>query len=254
MKQKEITSQNYIIQTSGLCKSSGSHHRVKNVNLQIPPNCVYGFLGPNGAGKSTTLKMILGLITPSSGAVYLMNEKMSAHNRLSLLRNTGSLIENPSYYGHLTGFENMELVARLKGCKRKEIDEVLQLVRLENAQDKKTKHYSLGMKQRLGIAMALLGKPRILILDEPTNGLDPAGIQEIRNLIRSLPTRYNMTVLISSHLLHEIEQIADLVGIIHHGELIFQGSLDALKATDSNAEHKDLEEIFLQLTGGAESL
>lgn len=179
---------------------------------------------------------------------------MVSGNRLSLLKHTGSLIENPSYYGHLTGFENMEIIARLKGCNKEDIDEVLQLVRLEKEQDKKVKHYSLGMKQRLGIAMALLGKPEILILDEPTNGLDPAGILEIRNLIRSLPTMYHMTILISSHLLHEIEQIADVVGIIHHGEMLFQGSLDELKETNSNGQPKDLEEIFLQLTGGAESL
>lgn len=247
MSKNTTSNVTYIIETVNLCKISGQKQRVKNLSLNIPKNCVYGFLGPNGAGKTTTLKLILGLITATNGSIHILGEKMTASNRLLLLKNTGSLIETPSYYGHLTGFENLEIIAKLKGCSKNEIDDALHLVRLEKEQNKKVKQYSLGMKQRLGIAMALLGKPQILILDEPTNGLDPAGILEIRTLISSLPKQYHMTVLISSHLLHEVEQIADMVGIINHGELIFQGTLDSLKKTNSN---KDLEEIFLQLTGG----
>lgn len=174
---------------------------------------------------------------------------MTSKNCLSILQHTGSLIESPSFYGHLTGLENLQIIARLKKVPASEITKVLHTVRLYEQRDKKVKHYSLGMKQRLGIAMALLGNPRILILDEPTNGLDPAGIQEIRELIKNLPVTHQMTVIVSSHLLSEVEQMADMVGIINHGELVFQGSMAALEAQGDG-----LEEIFLNLTGGTQSL
>lgn len=239
----------YIIETKDLSKKHGTQLRVNNLCLQIPEGCVYGFLGPNGAGKSTTIKLLLGLLKPTNGEIYFFQERMTAKNRLSILQYTGSLIESPSFYGHLTGLENLQIIAKLKKVPASEITKVLHTVRLYEQRDKKVKHYSLGMKQRLGIAMALLGNPRILILDEPTNGLDPAGIQEIRELIKNLPTTHQMTVIVSSHLLSEVEQMADMVGIINHGELVFQGSMAALEAQGDG-----LEEIFLNLTGGTESL
>lgn len=169
-----------VIETKMLTKKHGSQYRVRDLELRVPQNCVYGFLGPNGAGKSTTIKLLLGLLRPTSGEIYFFGQKMNEKNRLSILRNTGSLIESPSFYGHLTGLENLQIVAKLKKVSASEIEKVLHTVRLYDQRNKQVKQYSLGMKQRLGIAMALLGNPKVLFLDEPTNGLDPAGIQEIR--------------------------------------------------------------------------
>lgn len=240
---------NYILETNHLSKQSGNTYRVNDLSMAVPENCVYGFLGPNGAGKSTTLKMILGLIHPSHGSIKLFGTVMNSANRLSILRQTGSLIENPGGYGHLTGLENMQIIQKLKGVNEAEISSALKTVRLYDQRDKKLSNYSLGMKQRLGIAMAILGNPKLLILDEPTNGLDPAGIQEMRQLICSLPKERNMTVIISSHLLSEIEQMADQVGIIHRGRMLYQGTLADLET------HGDkLEVVFLEMTGGKESL
>ena len=240
---------NYILETNHLSKQSGNSYRVNDLSMAVPENCVYGFLGPNGAGKSTTLKMILGLIHPSQGSIKLFGTVMNSANRLSILRQTGSLIENPGGYGHLTGLENMQIIQKLKGVNEAEISSALKTVRLYDQRDKKLSNYSLGMKQRLGIAMAILGNPKLLILDEPTNGLDPAGIQEMRQLICSLPKERNMTVIISSHLLSEIEQMADQFGIIHHGRMLYQGSL-----TDLETHGDKLEDVFLEMTGGKESL
>ena len=217
-----------IIETHDLCKQYGNALRVAHLELNVPEGSVYGFLGPNGAGKSTTLKMILGLVRPTSGSIRVLGRQMNSTNRLAVLRQVGSLIESPSYYGHLTGEENLRIVQTLRGVPEKNIREVLQIVRLDGQRGKKVAHYSLGMKQRLGLAAALLGYPKLLILDEPTNGLDPAGIQEMRELICSLPGRFGMTVVVSSHLLSEIDQMADHVGIIREGELVFQDSLEAL--------------------------
>ena len=219
-----------IIETHDLCKQYGNALRVAHLNLDVPEGSVYGFLGPNGAGKSTTLKMILGLVRPTAGSIQVLGKKMDAKNRLAVLRQVGSLIESPSYYGHLTGEENLRIVQTLRGAPEKNIREVLQIVRLDGQRGKKVAHYSLGMKQRLGLAAALLGYPKLLILDEPTNGLDPAGIQEMRELICSLPERFGMTVVVSSHLLSEIDQMADHVAIIREGELVFQDTLEALHA------------------------
>ena len=238
-----------IIETKNLTKGSGEQMRVNKLDLAIPEGCVYGFLGPNGAGKTTTLKLLLGLLKPTDGTITFFGQKMTEQNRLSILRHTGSLIENPSYYGHLTGLENLQIMAKLKKVPAAEIEKVLRTVRLYEQKDKKVKQYSLGMKQRLGIAMALLGNPRVLILDEPTNGLDPAGIQEMREFIKDLPMTHQMTVIVSSHLLSEVEQMADMVGIIHHGELVFQGTMATLEAQGDG-----LEEVFLKLTEGGESL
>ncbi|WP_283128222.1 ATP-binding cassette domain-containing protein [Allofournierella massiliensis] len=217
-----------IIETHDLCKQYGNTLRVAHLDLNVPEGSVYGFLGPNGAGKSTTLKMILGLVQPTAGSIRVLGKQMNRANRLAVLRQVGSLIESPSYYGHLTGEENLRIVQTLRGVPEKSIREVLQIVRLDGQRGKKVAHYSLGMKQRLGLAAALLGYPRLLILDEPTNGLDPAGIQEMRELIRSLPGRFGMTVVVSSHLLSEIDQMADHVAIIREGELVFQDSLEIL--------------------------
>ena len=240
---------NTILEIKNLSKKSGSSYRVKNLSMSIPKSCVYGFLGPNGAGKTTTLKMILGLIKKDAGEIKMFGEDVSAKNLLSLLHKTGSLIENPGGYPHLSGLENMQIIAKLKGVNESEIEKALKTVRLYEQKDKKLGAYSLGMKQRLGIAMALLGDPKFLILDEPSNGLDPAGIMEIRNLITSLPKERDITVLISSHLLNEIEQMADYVGIIHKGQMLYQGKLYELESTGEN-----LEQIFLELTGERESL
>jgi len=219
-----------IVQTRGLCKQYGKVLRVNHLDLQVPEGAIYGFLGPNGAGKSTTLKMILGLVHPTAGSISVFGKEVNGHNRLDMLKQVGSLIESPSYYGHLTGEENLKVVQTLRGVPEKDVYEVLEIVRLEGQRSKKVAHYSLGMKQRLGLAAALLGFPRLLILDEPTNGLDPAGIQEMRELICSLPARFGMTVLVSSHLLSEIDQMADHVGIIREGRLVFQDTLSALHA------------------------
>ena len=219
-----------ILTTKSLSKQYGKREVIKHLNLSVPEGSVYGFLGPNGAGKSTTMKLLLGLVKPSFGTIRIMGKEFSSSTRLDILRNTGSLIEAPSYYGHLSGRENLQIVCRLKGVEESAIDQALEVVRMTGQQDKKAKHYSLGMKQRLGLAAALLGNPKLLLLDEPTNGLDPAGIQEMRELICSLPKRFGITILVSSHLLGEIDQMATHVGIIQQGELIFQSSLADLHA------------------------
>lgn len=217
-----------LIETTNLTKQYGNVRCVNALNMKVPQGAVYGFLGPNGAGKSTTLKMILGLTRPTGGSITLFGISADDKSRIKLLADTGSLIESPSYYGHLTGEENLYILQTLKGCPKADIDEVLRIVRLNEARKKKVSHYSLGMKQRLGLAAALLGFPKLLILDEPTNGLDPAGIQEMRELICTLPSDYGITVVVSSHLLSEIDQMADHVGIIRKGELVYQDTLEAL--------------------------
>ena len=218
-----------VIETHALCKSYHGRPVVDHLNLTVPEGCVYGFLGPNGAGKSTTMKMLLGLVHPTGGSVELLGHTLNEANRIALLRQTGSLIESPSGYLHLTARENLSIVADLKDVDRKDISRVLEIVHLTKDADRKVGQYSLGMKQRLGIAMALLGSPKLLILDEPTNGLDPAGIQEMRSLIAAMPESTGATVLISSHLLGEMEQMVSQVGILNHGKLLFEGPLAALQ-------------------------
>ena len=218
-----------VIETKALCKQYGPHTAVDHVELHVPQGCVYGFIGPNGAGKSTTMKMLLGLIHPTAGRVRLLGQELTEKSRLPLLRQTGSLIESPAGYLHLTAQENLEIVADLKGVPHKDIGRVLDIVHLTQDRNRRVWQYSLGMKQRLGIAMALLGSPKLLILDEPTNGLDPAGIQEMRALIRNMPAATGATVLISSHLLGEMEQMVEQVGIIDHGHILFEGPLTELQ-------------------------
>lgn len=217
-----------IISTDNLSKEYDGVYRVQELDIRVKEGDIYGFLGPNGAGKSTTMKMLLGLVKPTSGTIEIMGKPFNEKNRKDILHSVGSLIEAPSYYGHLTGRENMELIRRLLDLPSNNIDEAIHIVRLENQMDKKVKNYSLGMKQRLGIAMALARKPKLLILDEPTNGLDPAGIEEMRELIKTLPSKYGMTVMISSHILSEIDQMATVIGIINQGNLIFQERMSVL--------------------------
>ena len=207
-----------VIETKALCKQYGPHTAVDHVELHVPQGCVYGFIGPNGAGKSTTMKMLLGLIHPTAGRVRLLGQELTEKSRLPLLRQTGSLIESPAGYLHLTAQENLEIVADLKGVPHKDIGRVLDIVHLTQDRNRRVGQYSLGMKQRLGIAM-----------DEPTNGLDPAGIQEMRALIRNMPAATGATVLISSHLLGEMEQMVEQVGIIDHGHILFEGPLTELQ-------------------------
>lgn len=217
-----------IVATDNLSKEYDGVYRVQELDIQIKEGDIYGFLGPNGAGKSTTMKMLLGLVKPTSGTIEIMGKPFNEKNRRDILSSVGSLIESPSYYGHLTGRENMEIIRRLLDLPKKNIEEAVHIVRMENQMEKKVKNYSLGMKQRLGIAMALARFPKLLILDEPTNGLDPAGIEEMRELIKMLPKQYGMTVMISSHILSEIDQMATVVGIINQGCLIFQERMSVL--------------------------
>ncbi|WP_110114614.1 ABC transporter ATP-binding protein [Bacillus sp. CGMCC 1.16541] len=216
-----------IVETNQLTKEFKRMKVVNRINLSIEKGEIYGFLGPNGAGKTTTIRMLLGLAQPTSGSIKLFNQGPEQH--LKARRKIGSLVESPSYYGHLTGRENLEALRKILQVPTSRIDEVLQIVKLTKDANRAVKGYSLGMKQRLGIAASMLGNPELLILDEPTNGLDPAGIQEIRTLIKEMPTQYGMTVLVSSHLLSEIDQMATKVGIITKGNMIFQDSIDVLR-------------------------
>lgn len=242
---------NEIVTTSALTKRYKGFAAVEELNMSVREGRIYGFIGPNGAGKSTTLKMLLGLVHPTAGEIELFGERLTEKSRVALLRGVGSLIESPAYYGHLTARENLRVYAEILALPEKNIDEVLKIVRLDRQEGKRTSAFSLGMKQRLGLASALLGFPKLLILDEPTNGLDPSGIQEMRELIRSLPEHYGMTVIVSSHLLSEVERIADDVGIIAHGRMKYQGELARLEQT---AHGESLEDIFLGMTGSEESL
>lgn len=231
-----------IIETHDLCKQYGNALRVAHLDLDVPEGSVYGFLGPNGAGKSTTLKMILGLVRPTAGSIRVLGKSMDSKNRLAVLRQVGSLIESPSYYGHLTGEENLRIVQTLRGVPEKNIREVLQIVRLDGQRGKKVAHYSLGMKQRLGLAAALLGFPRLLILDEPTNGLDPAGIKQVRDLLKRMREEYEMTVMVSSHILGEMEAMADTVGIIHRGRMREEISLRELEGRGTSYLHLTVDD------------
>ena len=217
-----------LIETRELTRRFGARIAVDELNLSVPAAGVYGFLGPNGAGKTTAIRMLLGLIRPNAGEVRLFGLPV-AGNRATLMRRVGALVESPSLYPHLTGRENLEVTRRLLGAQRNLIDVALDTVKLTKDADRRVREYSLGMRQRLGLALALLNKPELLILDEPTNGLDPAGIHEMRDLIRRLPEEFGVTVFLSSHLLSEVEQIASHIGIIHEGQLLFQGPLSELQ-------------------------
>ena len=223
----------YILETNELTKVFGKQKAVNNVSLKIEKNSVYGLLGPNGAGKSTTLKMITGMLHKTSGEIMFEGHEWSRND----LSDIGALIEMPPLYENLSARENLKVRTLLLGLHEERIDEVLEIVDLKNTGKKKSGQFSLGMKQRLGIAIALLNNPKLLILDEPTNGLDPLGIQELRDLIRSFPKK-GITVILSSHILAEVEQIADHIGIIHDGELKYQNVID---------HNENLEELFMNV-------
>lgn len=223
----------WIIQTKNLTKKYRGRPAVDHLDLEIEKGDIYGFLGPNGAGKTTTIRMLLGLIQPTEGSIRIFGRELQK-DKLAILRRIGSLVEYPSYYGHLNAVDNLEAIRRILGSPKSRIDEVLEIVSLTSESRRAVKGYSLGMKQRLGIAASLLGNPDLLILDEPTNGLDPSGIHEIRELIKSMPAQYGITVLVSSHLLSEVEQMANRVGIIRDGRMVFQDTIHNLRQQASH--------------------
>ncbi len=219
----------YYIETNNIVhKFSNGEIALNNINLKVVKGSIYGFLGPNGAGKTTTLKLILGLLKKQQGEILLFGKPLET-DRITILKDVGSLIESPSVYGHLTATENLTLLQKIYQCPEARIQEVINLVGLTIAGNKKVHQFSLGMKQRLSIAIALLHNPKLLILDEPTNGLDPNGMIEIRELLLKLNKEENITILISSHLLSEIEKLVSHIGIINKGKLIFQGTLEELE-------------------------
>lgn len=223
----------YILQTKNLCKNFKGQKAVKNISLSVKENSVYGLLGPNGAGKSTTLKMITGILRPTSGEVSFAGHQWSRND----LSDIGALIESAPLYENLTARENLKVRTMLLGLPEQRIDEVLQIVDLTDTGKKRAGQFSMGMKQRLGIAIALLNHPKLLILDEPTNGLDPIGIQDLRKLIRSFPD-HGITVILSSHILSEVEQIADHIGIIAGGVLGYEAKINP---------GEDLESLFMKV-------
>ena len=237
-----------VIALSHITKDYGGGHGVFNVSFAVEQGEVFGFLGPNGAGKSTTMKMFLGLTKPTSGS-FTIDGKKYPEARVEILKEVGSFIEAPAFYGNLSGEENLEIIRKILGLPKSSVSEALEIVGLTQFRKRLAKKYSLGMKQRLGLASALIGQPPILILDEPTNGLDPVGIHEIRTLIRSLPEKFNCTVFVSSHLLSEVELMADTVGILNHGRLLFEGTLEQLRngAAAQGYPTDNLEDTFLAL-------
>ncbi|MDH3889700.1 MAG: ABC transporter ATP-binding protein [candidate division Zixibacteria bacterium] len=217
-----------VIATSRLTRRYGSLVAVDALDLTVPEGCVYGFLGPNGSGKTTTVRMLLGLIGQDSGSVSIFGGNLKTDRR-TILSQVGAMVEQPSLYMHLTGRENLEIHRRLLGLNNDRIDQSLRIVEMDDAADRPVRTYSLGMKQRMGLALALLAEPKLLILDEPTNGLDPQGIIKMRDLIKRLPHQMGASVFLCSHLLTEVEQVADYVGIINQGNLLFEGTLDQLR-------------------------
>lgn len=254
---------NTIIQTTGLSyRYAKDVQTLFDINLHVEQGSVYGFLGPNGSGKTTTLSLLLGLLNNQQGTIRIFGNNISSH-RINILKRIGSLIETPSLYGHLTAKENLEVYRPIYGVKPERIKEVLKIVGLDDTGKKTAKKFSLGMKQRLAIALALLPNPELLILDEPTNGLDPNGIIELRQLIRELNKKFGMTILISSHILSEVEKTVSHVGIIFKGKMLFQGTLQDLhsfqqrdaklivKTSDNEAAYRLLSGHERERTEGA---
>ena len=214
-----------ILKIENLSKSYDKNLVLKNINLEIEEGSIFGLIGPNGAGKSTLMKSILGLVKKDSGSISLYGKEINAKNQKETNKNLGSLIENPSFYDHLTAYDNLDLICDMKNIKKDNIDKVLKDVGLFISKNKKVRDFSLGMKQRLGIAIALIGNPKFLILDEPINGLDPYGIEEMRDLFKNIVKNSNTSILISSHILDEIEKISSHIGILKNGVLTYSGSL-----------------------------
>jgi len=232
---------NAIIKTTGLNYFfSRGQQTLYDINLQVEKGSVYGFLGPNGAGKTTTLRLLLGLLQNQQGKIEMFGEDLQ-QNRLGILKRLGSLIEQPSLYSHLTAKENLEIYRRIFKADKSRVAEVLQLVGLQDTGKKKAKQFSLGMKQRLSIAIALLHNPELLVLDEPTNGLDPNGIIETRELIKKLNKDFGVTILVSSHILAEVEKMATHVGIIHKGKMLFQGPLPELQQMQTRKSYLNIK-------------
>ena len=232
-----------IVNTKNLNFSyNKSKQDIENLELKVPKGSIYGFLGPNGSGKSTTIRLMLGLLKKNSGTVALFGETFNNKTRLKILNNIGALIENPSLYDHLNAVDNLRIAANYRqNITSNRINEVLEIVKLTQAKNKKIKEYSLGMKQRLGLAISLLSNPELIILDEPTNGLDPKGIIEMRTLIKDLNKTYGTTIFISSHLLSEIERTCTHVGIIRNGKMLYQDTVAALKTSKGTKIKIDIE-------------
>ena len=220
--------ESFAIETRGLTRRFGSCTAVDGLDLRVPRGTIYGFLGPNGAGKTTTIRLLLGLLRPNGGSI-LLNGELLSQKRRELMRGIGALVETPSLYPHLTGQENLEVTRRILNLPRLRVAEALALTGLTADAHRVVRSYSLGMRQRLGLALAWLGQPALMMLDEPANGLDPAGIRELRDRLRQLAHDHNVTVFLSSHVLNEVEQVADWIGIINHGRLFFQGKLQELQ-------------------------
>lgn len=217
---------NNILKIENLTKSYGKNLVLKDINLEIKEGSIFGLIGPNGAGKSTLMKSILGLVKKDSGKITLYGKEVNEKNQKETNRNLGSLIEAPSFYDHLTAYDNLDLICDMKNINKDKIDKTLRDVGLIKSKDKKVREFSLGMKQRMGIAIALIGNPKFLILDEPINGLDPYGIEEMRDLFKSIVKNSNTSILISSHILDEIEKISTHIGILKNGSLTYSGSLE----------------------------
>ena len=224
----------HAVEIHGLTHRFAAGPALSGVHLAVPQGAIYGFLGPNGAGKTTTLRLILGLLRRQAGTIAIFGQALERH-RLDILRRVGSSIETPSVYGHLTATENLEIWRRMFRCDKRRIADVLAIVDLAGTGAKRAEQFSLGMKQRLAIAVALLHEPSLLILDEPTNGLDPHGILEMRRLLAALNRDRGVTILVSSHILAEIERLVTHVGVIHQGQMRFEGTLDALRARQAFA-------------------
>lgn len=222
-------SMSLAIHTQHLTRQFDGGHGVHDLDLAVPAGAVYGFLGPNGAGKSTTIRLLLGLLRPQRGTIHLHGDVLAPGRRQALAR-VGALVESPALYPHLSGRQNLEVTRRLLAISKARIDEVLGITNMTGAADRRVRDYSLGMRQRLAIALALLGSPQLLILDEPGNGLDPAGILDMRRLLRGLVDEHGITVFVSSHQLSEVELVASHVGVLHDGRLRFQGTIDELRA------------------------
>ena len=242
-----VESAQTAIETNRLTRMFGARIAVDRLSLRVPPGVVYGFLGPNGSGKTTTIRMLLGLMRPTSGSVRLFGDTF-ARERRELLEEIGALVGEPSLYPHLTGRENLEIIRRLRNRSKQDVDTVLQQFEFASEARNLVVTYSSGMRQTLGLAAACLGQPRLLILDEPANGLDPGATRKLRALLRGQVERHGVTVFVSSHVLGEVEQLADWVGIIDHGHLLFQGTLTSLRDTRPGS----LEDIFLELVASNE--